>query len=227
MSKCEFCIVRKCNALNVLNPEELARISKFKETQLFHKGKKIFEEGEKLNGIYCVRDGVVKLSKLGVNGKGHIVKLIIKGDLMGQRSLFAQERTNLSATAITDTQVCFIPQKEINSDIMKNGYFAKELLHSMADELKTSNNTIVDIAQKSVKKRIIELLLHINNSFGNDKDGMLMIELSREDYANIVGTATESAIRILSELKNKKYISIKGKKIKILELNKLEKIVNI
>ena len=97
----------------------------------------------------------------------------------------------------------------------------------MADELKTSNNTIVDIAQKFVKKRIIELLLHINNSFGNDKDGMLMIELSREDYANIVGTATESAIRILSELKNKKYISIKGKKIKILELNKLEKIVNI
>ena len=133
MNKCEHCIVRHCNALNVLHQEELARISRSKETHLIHKGETIFEEGQKLNGIYCIRDGVVKLSKLGINGKGQIVKLVIKGDLMGQRSLFAQERTNLSAIAIPAVQLCFISQHEINIDVMKTGTFAKELLHSMAD----------------------------------------------------------------------------------------------
>ena len=224
MSKCEHCIVRHCNALNVLHQEELARISRSKKTHLIHKGETIFEEGQKLNGIYCIRDGVVKLSKLGINGRFQIVKLVIKGGLMGQRSLFAQERTDLSAIAITDVQLCFISQHEINIDVMKNGAFAKELLHSMADELKVSNNTIVNIAQKSVKRRIAELLLHIDKSFGIDKDGMLNISLSREDYANIVGTVTESAIRILSELKEQKCISIHGKKIKIINQKKLIKI---
>ncbi len=108
-------------------------------------------------------------------------------------------------------------------DVMKNGAFAKGLLHSMADELKASNNTIINIAQKSVKRRIVELLLHIDKSFGIDKEGMLNISLSREDYANIVGTATESAIRILSELKEEKCILIHGKKIKIINQEKLIK----
>ena len=223
MGKCEHCIVRHCNALNVLDQQELARISRFKETILIHKGDIIFNEGQKLNGIYCVRDGVVKLSKLGINGKGHIIKLVIKGDLMGQRALFAEERTNLSAIAITDVQLCFIPQNEINTDIMQNAKFAKGLLHSMAEELKMANNTIVNIAQKSVKRRIIDLLLYIDKNFGTDKEGMLNVVLTREDYANIVGTATESAIRILSELKDEECIEISGKKIKIANHKKLIK----
>ena len=95
----------------------------------------------------------------------------------------------------------------------------------MANELKISDDTIVSMAQKSVKRRLAEVLLYIHNNFNSESDEYLDIVLSREDYANIVGTATESAIRILSQFKKEGLISTKGKQIKIEDpsgLNRIE-----
>ena len=113
MGKCEQCIVREFSALKALNKDELIRISDCKTSYTVKKGETIFDEGDSLNGIYCIKDGVCKLSKLSDNGKDQIVKLVKKGELLGQRSLISEESTNLSAIAIEDMQVCFIPKQEI------------------------------------------------------------------------------------------------------------------
>jgi CRP-like cAMP-binding protein len=78
------------------------------------------------------------------------------------------------------------------------------------------------MAQKSVKQRLADILIYIHNSFGVDEKGFLKIVLSREDYSNIVGTATESAIRIISQFKKEGLISTKGKQIKIENLRGLK-----
>ena len=85
----------------------------------------------------------------------------------------------------------------------------------MADDLKDSDNSLVNMAQKSVKRRMAEILIYIHDSFGVDETGYLNIIISREDYASIVGTATESAIRILSQFKKEGLILTSGKRIKI------------
>ncbi|MBR9915333.1 MAG: Crp/Fnr family transcriptional regulator [Algicola sp.] len=222
MSKCEQCIIRQFNSLRALTREELVRISGCKTSRFVKKGEIIFEEGENVNGVYCVKDGVCKLSKLSSNGKDQIVKLVVKGDLLGQRSLIGDETANLSAVALNDMEVCFIPKNEIMTDLENNSKFSMDMLQQMAHELKSSDNSVVDMAQKSVKQRLAEVLVYMHDNFGQDKDGYLPINLSREDYANIVGTATESAIRILSQFKKEGLISTQGKQIKIENLQNLK-----
>jgi CRP-like cAMP-binding protein len=210
--------------LKSLTKEELVRISNCKTSKTVKKGQLIFDEGENVNGIYCIREGICKLTKLSANGKDQIVKLVVKGDLIGQRSLVSEEATNLSATALNDMQVCFIPKHEIMRDLHENNDFTFDVLKEMAKDLKEADNLIVNMAQKSVRQRLAEALLYIHSAFGTDDEGMLTIVLSREDYANIVGTATESIIRILSQFKKSGFIATKGKQIKIEDVAALKRV---
>ncbi|MFD2824011.1 Crp/Fnr family transcriptional regulator [Lacinutrix iliipiscaria] len=224
MSKCEQCIIKQFNSLKALTREELLRISGCKVSRSIKKGELIFEEGETLNGVFCIKDGVCKLSKLSANGKDQIVKLVVKGDLLGQRSLIGNESANLSAIALNDMEVCFIPKSEIISDLQKNSNFSMDILQKMAHDLKDADNGIVNMAQKSVKQRLADSLIYIHDHFGTTKDDYLSVVLSREDYANIVGTATESAIRILSQFKKDGLISTSGKQIRIKNIEGLKRI---
>ncbi len=224
MSKCEQCILKQFNSLKYLTKEELARISDCKTSKVIKKGQLIFNEGDLINGIFCVREGICKLTKLSANGKDQIVKLVVKGDLIGQRSLVSDESTNLSAIALNDMQVCFIPKYEILRDLHENNDFTFDVLKMMAKDLKEADNIIVNMAQKSVRQRLAEALIYIYTAFGTDEDGMLTVVLSREDYANIVGTATESVIRILSQFKKEGFIATKGKQIKVEDLTALKRV---
>jgi CRP-like cAMP-binding protein len=207
-----------------MTKEELIRIAGCKTSKTIKKGELIFDEGENVNGVYCIKEGVCKLTKLSANGKDQIVKLVVKGNLMGQRSLVSEEVTNLSATALSDMQVCFIPKHEIMTDLHENSNFTMDVLQHMAKGLREADNVIVNMAQKSVRQRLAEALIYIHNTFDTTDEGMLQVILSREDYANIVGTATESAIRILSQFKKEGFITTKGKQIKIEDLAALKRV---
>lgn len=224
MSKCEQCIIRQFNSLKALTKDELVRISGCKTSRFVKKGEVLFEEGETLNGVFCIKDGLCKLSKLSANGRDQIVKLGVKGELLGQRSLVSEESSNLSAIALNDMEVCFIPKTEIITDLQKNPNFSLDVLKQMAEDLKSSDNIIVNMAQKPVKQRLAEALIYVHNNFGVDDEGVLNVILSREDYAGIVGTATESAIRVLSQFKKEGLISTSGKQIIIKDLEGLERV---
>ena len=226
MSKCEQCIVRQFNSLKHLSKEELVRMSGCKTSKIIKKGEYLFEEGEHINGVFCIKDGVCKVSKMSENGKNQIVNLIKRGDLIGERSLVSDEVSNLNAVALEDMEVCFIPKDEIITDLEKNTNFTMDVLKTMASSLKNADNLIVDMAQKSVKQRLAEALLNLQDKFGVTSENTINIQLSREDIANIIGTATESAIRLLSDLKKKKIILFKGKEISILDKKELEKIAH-
>lgn len=224
MGKCDQCIIRQFNSLNKLSKDELVRISNCKTSKYIKKGEVIFEEGDTLNGVYCVRDGICKLTKLSANGKDQIVKLVVKGELLGQRSLVADEASNLKATALNDMELCFIPKSEIIEDLKRNSSFSYDMLKNMAHDLKEADDIIVNMAQKSVRQRLAEALIYISENFGTNPDGTLSVILSREDFASIVGTATESAIRVLSQFKKEGYISTIGKQIKIEDIPGLKRI---
>ncbi|PHQ61611.1 MAG: Crp/Fnr family transcriptional regulator [Maribacter sp.] len=205
-----------------MNKEELKRVSDSKILKKIKKGEALFKEGEKLDGVFCVRSGISKLSKLSENGKDQIVKLASKGEIMGQRSVIAEEFTNLSAVAVSDMEVCFIPKEIITNTLNSNPNYAVEVLRHMAHDLKEADDVIVNMSQKTVKQRVAEAFLYLGNNFGEDKEGFLLLTLSREDIANVVGTATESAIRIISEFKKKGLIKTSGKRIGVADKKKLQ-----
>jgi len=224
-SKCEQCITRQLNSLGELTKDELIRVSGCKTSLFIKRGEVLFDEGNYINGVFCIKDGICKVTKMSTNGRDQIVKLVKRGDLLGERSLISEEVANLKATAINDMEVCFIPKEEIIRDLKSNTSFTMSVLKEMADSLKEADNIIVDMAQKTVKQRLAETLLFLKKSYGSDNtEEPLKIELSREDIANIVGTATESAIRLLSLFKKEKLIHLKGKDIFILNSNKLQQI---
>ncbi len=224
MGKCDQCIIKQFNALKSLTKEELVRISACKTSMTIKKGDVIFEEGDSLNGVYCVKNGICKLSKLSSNGKDQIVKIVVKGDLLGQRSLITEETANLQAIALSDMEICFIPKNEIVNDLINNSKFSFDVLKEMAHDLKNADNIIVDMAQKTVRQRLAETIIYIHDNFGTNPDGTLSVLLSREDFANIVGTAVESAIRVLSQLKKEGLISTIGKRIKINNFEGLKRV---
>jgi len=219
-------VVRQYNALKALNTEDLTEINRAKEMITVSKGEKIFKEGQRLSGIYCVRNGASKLSKVTASGRDQIVKIATKGELLGQRSVVCDESANLSATALEDMEVCFIPKSTIETRIKDNPEFVRKLLKKIATELRVADDMIVDLSQKTVKQRLAQSILYLKDQFGEEEDGNLALTLSREDLAAAIGTATESCIRLLSDFKKKGFISTKGKNIKIENLSELERLAS-
>jgi CRP-like cAMP-binding protein len=224
MSKCEQCIVRQFNSLKHLSKEELLRMSACKTSKTIKKGEILFSEGEHINGVFCIKDGVCNVSKMRENGRNHIISLVQKGNLIGERSLISDEVSNLKAVALNDMEICFIPKEEIIRDLEKNPTFSMGVLKTMADNLKQADNLIANMAQKTVKQRLADALLYLNLHFSAADKNYIDVNLSREDFADIIGAATESTIRLLSEFKKKNIIEFKGKNIAILNEIELEKI---
>lgn len=224
MSKCEQCIVRQFSSLKALNKEELLKMANCKTSYTIKKGEPVFEEGEITNGIYCIKDGVCKLSKLSSNGKDQIVKLVKPGELLGQRSMISEEPANLSAVALEDMEVCFIPKKEIMQFFTQNNDFSMNVMKTICGDLKEADAHMVNLAQKNVKERLAATLIYLEENFGTDADGTLSLQLSREELAGMIGTATESCIRLLSELNKGNLIELVGKRIKIVDKNKLRRL---
>jgi len=224
MSKCEQCIVREFSSLKALNKEELLKMADCKTSKIVKKGEIIFEEGESVNGVYCVKDGVCKMTKLSPNGKDQIVKLVKKGELLGQRSMISDEPANLSAVALEDMQICFIPKTEILGFFNHNNQFSMNVMKTICGDLKDADDIMVNMAQKTVKERLAHSLLYLAETFGTTTDNTLHLQLSREEIANMIGTATESCIRLLSDFNKLGLIELHGKKIALKDIKGLKKL---
>jgi len=226
MSKCEQCIVRELSSLKALNKGELLRLAECKTSHTIKKGEHIFEEGDSVNGVYCITSGVCKLSKLSANGKDQIVKLVKAGELLGQRTLISEEPANLSAVALEDMEICFIPKNEVLNMFDQNNQFSRNLMKTICGDLKETSDHLVSISQKTVKERLAETLIYLEENFGKNPDGSLHIQLTREELAGMIGTATESCIRLLSDFNKLGLIELIGKKIVIKDLGKLRRIAD-
>ncbi|MGY5353936.1 Crp/Fnr family transcriptional regulator [Wenyingzhuangia sp. IMCC45467] len=222
MSRCEQCLIKQFNNLNALSKEELKHISDSKDVHIFKKGEVIFGEGKFSSGVYCIKDGVCKLSQLNANGKEQIVKFSKKGDLIGYHSAITHEPSMITVTALNDVSACFIPQDLIKKPLNENPKFSNAMFKTVCNDLKEANNAITNISTNTVHQRMADLILFLKETYGVDSNNTIKIQLSRKEIASSVGTATESAIRILSTFKKDKLIDLVGKSITILNEEELK-----
>jgi CRP-like cAMP-binding protein len=223
----EGCLAKNYNLFRHLTPEELAKIDQVRNSEIHKRGTVLYHEGNRINGFYCIQSGILKIYKTGIDGKEQIIRFAKPGDLIGFRSVMSNETACTSAEVIEDTICCYIPGDTLIELVKSNGSFSLELLQITCKELGEANSYITDIAQKTVRERLAEVLIHLKDEFGMDENSVLKINLTREELANIVGTATESVIRLLSEFKNDRLIELNGRKIKLLDSRKIQKIANL
>jgi CRP-like cAMP-binding protein len=221
---CAVCDSHNIGFLKHCNQEQLNKISSGKTCCHYKKGQHIFYEGNMPMGIHCLSSGVVKLVRTNLDGKEQILRFAQKGDYLGYRALVAQEPLFASAIAVEDTVACFVPQRPFMELIDDVPAISKELLVSLCHDLGVVEERVQSMAQKSVRERLAETLLFLHETFNSGGDSVISISLPREDIANIVGTATETVIRLLSEFKSDKLIEMEGKKIRLLEKQKLDRI---
>jgi CRP-like cAMP-binding protein len=224
---CDKCALETNSIFKHLTRDEAEKLTYEKDFRHYKRGDILYHEGNRISGFYCVNSGIIKVFKTGLDGKEQIIRFAKPGDIIAYRSVLSNEPACTTAKVIEDCQVCFIPTEILISFVKSNPSFALELVKLTCHELGEANSYITDIAQKTVRERLAEVLIQLVTEFGLDEQKYLKISLTREELANIVGTATESVIRLLSEYKTDKLLELNGRKIKILNIKGLEKISNV
>jgi len=212
---CDLCGSKKHSLFSELPESQLCTISEAKSLVSHRRGQILYYEGTKPLGIFCVNAGVIKVYKTASNGKEQILYLGKKGDFLGYAALLGEENHANSAMIIEEAKICFIPREAFLSSMMKNPEFFKRITKQLSHELGVMEEKLTDASQKSIRERLAFLLLQLGNTYGVDGGGYQRIDLllTREELAGMVGTATESVIRLLSEFKKDGLIELEGKKI--------------
>jgi CRP-like cAMP-binding protein len=225
--RCDTCGSRDKSVFCSLSPEETADIDASKSCNYYAKGQVIFHEGNRINGIYCVSKGKIKLFQIGNEGKEQIIRFAKEGDIIGYRALLSEEPLSASAATLEETSLCFIPKSQLLKLIENNPNFNFKMLKLLSHELGEAAKVITELAQKPVRERLAETLLILRQTFETDENQVIQVKLSREEIANIVGTATESVIRLLSDFKKERLIEVEGRSIKIVNIPGLTRVANV
>ena len=225
---CVHCAKRFTNIFCNPGYDSVAEFNLEKICTAYKKGEYIFKEGFKPYGVFCVNIGKIKLVRTGDDGREQIIRLVKPGDPMGYRSLLSGEHYQASAIALKNCGVCFIP-KELFLDILqKDSSLSMEMMKMLSDDLGKATMKLTNLAQKPVRERMAEAILFIKETYGFEADGKTVnASFSREDIANIAGTATETAIRLLSEFNKDGIVILKGKKILIPDISMLLAAANV
>ncbi|MCW0490160.1 Crp/Fnr family transcriptional regulator [Riemerella anatipestifer] len=210
-----------------LKPEDFEKYTSSKEVLKYDKGDVLFDDGELPKGVYFVEKGTAKLSKSGVYGKDYILRIVKEGDILGYRSLLCDENFQARAEAMTELETTFVPSDIFMQLLEADSRLSFAMMQKIAFELGESSNIITFLAQKTVRERLAEILLLLELKLGTDPEGFIKICLTREEVANLIGTATESAIRLISEFKNDGLIEVEGRSIKIKDHDKLKKVGDV
>lgn len=218
---CEECDVESGFFCGLTSTDK-GELSYNKGHNLFKKGQHIFYEGNHAIGVYCLYRGKVKLSKIGKEGKEQIIRFSKPGDIIGYRSLLNDEPYQATATALEDTYVCVILKNQFLEMVDKNRLFSKKIISLLGEDLRSAEENIVGLTQKSVKERIAEALVLLINTYGYKEDEKTInVSLSRAELANLAGTTPETTIRTLASMVKEGYIELNKKEIRIPSFKKL------
>jgi len=202
--------------------DALTEFSKEREIRFFKKKDDIYKEGAYPKGLFFISKGRVKTYQTNKDGKELVTNLLKEGDFFGYLPLLQEGKYNGSASALEDCELYFINKEDFFSLIYKNAAVSRRFIEILSDNLRENEQQLIKLAYSSVRKRVAEALVKLFDKYKTEQEMPFSIALSREDLAQIVGTATETVIRTLSDFKEEKYIEITGGKIKIINYDKLK-----
>jgi CRP-like cAMP-binding protein len=192
----------------------------------YKKKQTIYSEGQHPNKLYYIESGKVKVFKTSDSGKELIVSLLSAGDFFGYIPLIENVVYEEFAETLEESSIRVIPKKEFEQLITTNQEIALKIIKLLANNISEKEQQLVALAYHSLRKRVADALLTLKKKYSNNEEENFSMSISRDDLANIAGTATESLIRTLSDFKNEKLIEIKDGKITIIAEKKLQNLFN-
>jgi CRP/FNR family transcriptional regulator len=202
-----------------LTNSELTELEENRGCSYYKKSDTLFVEGSFPRGVFCLNHGKVKVFTRGDEGKEQIIHIATPGEIIGFRAMLSGDPYLVSAETLEECAICFITKDEFFKLMDANSEFRNDIIRGLSKELGERAVSITDMAQKSVRERIASALLQLQEIYGAEP-----VNLSREDLANYVGTATETLIRFLKEFKEDGLIEINTRKVFVVNSTKLHQI---
>lgn len=209
----------------VLTDKERDVLRKNATIQPFKRNELIYFEGDEPHDMMCLLKGKVKIFKEGVGGRNQIIRMIKPVQYFGYRAYFAQEDYLTNASAFEASTVCMIPMSIVTELLESNPNLALFFIRQLSVDLGVADERTVNLTQKHIRGRLAESLLFLKDSYGLEEDGAtLSIYLAREDLASLSNMTTSNAIRTLSTFAAERIIALDGRKIKLIDVERLRKI---
>jgi CRP-like cAMP-binding protein len=218
--ECAECASRKDNIFCDLPTEALAILDRHKIVNQYKRGQFVFYAHNYPSGLYCVRDGVVKLEAEGPSGNGHILRVVQGGGVLGYRSLFAEESYEASAVVHEDANICLIPKPAITELLGKFPDVGMKLLSVVSKELRAAEGRLCAQNDKNASERVAESVLFLREKFPDQS-------WTRKEIGEWAGTTPETVMRTLADFESQGLISQKGRKISITDRPGLMEAANL
>lgn len=221
---CSVCIYRNL-IFGSLTPDELNIITRGKKELSFRKGEIICLEGDPIKDFLYLKTGLVKLFKIGDGEKSQIISINKPGDFVTLLSLFSESRYKYTISALEDSVLCSVDVTTFKEIVRTNDTFSMEIMRKMSTIYDEIIENAFNIAKKNLRGRIAYILLFFSQNIYMSNDFELPI--SRKEISELIQMTTENVIRILSEFRKDRIISISGKQIVILDPDRLDKICHL
>lgn len=196
--------------------DEIDHVNAHKSCNYFKKQQSLFLEGSFPRGVFCINQGMVKIFQRGDEGKEQIIHIAKAGEMVGFRAMFSEEPYKVAAETLEESNICFIGKDDFLNMMDSNPVLRKGIIKELSKELSDRADFITNMAQKSVRERLAFTMILLMDIYKPEP-----INLSREDLANFVGTATETLIRLLKDFKEEGIIEVHTRKITVLNKEKL------
>ncbi len=221
---CHYCDYKGKSIFCDLDDKALRSVSDHKCMNSYKKGEVVYLQGALPTGLYCVHAGKVKLTSTSNDGKSTIISIVTPGQLFGHKNVFNNEAYQTTATVIEDSKVCYLEKKFFFNLLQDQPTVSIQLVNHLAREMGAAEKSISDLTQKTIRARLATFLLDAVKNFGKESQNKITldIKLTREEMASLIGGATETLIRLMTELKDEGIIAQDGKTIQILDLKALE-----
>jgi CRP/FNR family transcriptional regulator len=224
---CVDCNAKDCSILRSCPVEILQYFDKKKYCMTYRPDQYIIREGSKIDGVYVVCEGIVKMHVKGRFGRDFIMRLGKPGDILGHAD-DREQRQSSSVSAVEPTTVCFIERNDFEQGMKQCTAVQRELMLVFKNELKNVWQRTIQLVQMNVREKIADALLHIAEVYGiKEGNPPIEISLTRQEISDMTGTTKEQVSKIISEFRADDLIDAHGKKISILNYKGLKKVAGI
>ncbi|HRN36710.1 MAG TPA: response regulator [Flavobacteriales bacterium] len=205
----------------------LEDLSKDRKTREYGRKDVLFHEGDELRQIPFLVAGKVRTFKVNNEGKEFVTGLHVPGDFIGYLGLLEGGHATETAEALEETEVALVPREDLLRLLYRDRDVSMRFIRMLSQEMGEKQERLLQLAYASVRQRVAQALLQLHDRFSADHSEDLGVRISRDDLAAIVGTATESLIRCLTDLKDEGLISTQGRDIRITDHRRLQKLANL
>lgn len=226
---CLHCKTRDCSILSKCKSDVLQSLSNYKTKGILKKGEHLFNEGERIKGVYFVKRGVLKVQIDSSKGKPIILRIVGRGSILGNRINISDKASSHSHSAVASSEVeyCYVPNSIFEKIIAKSTSLKQDMIDQFMDELHQTESKISRLARNTVRENLADALLMLSDIYCNDKDdNSFEICFHRQDIADLIGTTKQQVSKNLKDFEKEGIIKISAKKFHFIDIETLRLISN-